>query len=155
RAGAHWSWTVSNSSELPPSVAREGQGNTLTPTDAQRGQALACIAALHLMQQGHQDPTARPANGVSQGDRATIDVDLVQIPAQLAGDGQRLGGESFVGFDQVQFLDLPAGLAQAALGRADRTDAHDRRVHAGDRKSTRLNSSHVKISYAVFCLKKE
>src|SRR5690606_6384295 len=24
---------------------------------------------------------------------------------------------------------------------------------AGDRKSTRLNSSHVKISYAVFCLK--
>src|SRR5690606_23865225 len=31
-------------------------------------------------------------------------------------------------------------------------------THAGpgiDRKSTRLNSSHVKISYAVFCLKKK
>src|SRR5690606_39534027 len=28
-------------------------------------------------------------------------------------------------------------------------------VGAEDRKSTRLNSSHVKISYAVFCLKKE
>src|SRR5437868_15388519 len=27
--------------------------------------------------------------------------------------------------------------------------------HAGDRKSTRLNSSHVSISYAVFCLKKK
>src|ERR1039457_4546958 len=26
---------------------------------------------------------------------------------------------------------------------------------AGDRKSTRLNSSHLVISYAVFCLKKE
>src|SRR5690554_7180409 len=26
---------------------------------------------------------------------------------------------------------------------------------AGDRKSTRLNSSHVRISYAVFCLKKK
>src|SRR5690606_40298831 len=26
---------------------------------------------------------------------------------------------------------------------------------ASDRKSTRLNSSHVKISYAVFCLKKK
>src|SRR3989442_5789473 len=25
----------------------------------------------------------------------------------------------------------------------------------GDRKSTRLNSSHVRISYAVFCLKKQ
>src|SRR5207302_2834763 len=28
-------------------------------------------------------------------------------------------------------------------------------VHLRDRKSTRLNSSHVKISYAVFCLKKK
>src|SRR5436309_9246859 len=29
------------------------------------------------------------------------------------------------------------------------------RPAGGDRKSTRLNSSHVKISYAVFCLKKK
>src|SRR5690606_40490005 len=40
------------------------------------------------------------------------------------------------------------------------TDALERRsqervVPAADRKSTRLNSSHVKISYAVFCLKKK
>src|SRR2546422_10635589 len=28
-------------------------------------------------------------------------------------------------------------------------------VHEGDRKSTRLNSSHGYISYAVFCLKKK
>src|SRR5690625_6458941 len=28
-------------------------------------------------------------------------------------------------------------------------------VYGGDRKSTRLNSSHVAISYAVFCLKKK
>src|SRR5690554_529956 len=28
-------------------------------------------------------------------------------------------------------------------------------LHTGDRKSTRLNSSHVRISYAVFCLKKK
>src|SRR5437868_10245133 len=28
-------------------------------------------------------------------------------------------------------------------------------VERGDRKSTRLNSSHVSISYAVFCLKKK
>src|SRR5690606_41365544 len=30
-----------------------------------------------------------------------------------------------------------------------------RAARAADRKSTRLNSSHVKISYAVFCLKKK
>src|SRR5688572_30990298 len=28
-------------------------------------------------------------------------------------------------------------------------------THEGDRKSTRLNSSHSQISYAVFCLKKK
>src|SRR5436309_12633516 len=32
------------------------------------------------------------------------------------------------------------------------SDPADRQI---DRKSTRLNSSHVKISYAVFCLKKK
>src|SRR3712207_8233372 len=32
--------------------------------------------------------------------------------------------------------------------------AHDREQAARDRKSTRLNSSHANISYAVFCLKK-
>src|SRR5947209_10283787 len=33
--------------------------------------------------------------------------------------------------------------------------ARDVRGLAGDRKSTRLNSSHANISYAVFCLKKK
>src|SRR3712207_6978001 len=33
-------------------------------------------------------------------------------------------------------------------------DAVDEGVPATDRKSTRLNSSHANISYAVFCLKK-
>src|SRR5690242_21104158 len=31
----------------------------------------------------------------------------------------------------------------------------DRGKRPGDRKSTRLNSSHMSISYAVFCLKKK
>src|SRR5437868_11209516 len=35
--------------------------------------------------------------------------------------------------------------------RGARANAHTR----ADRKSTRLNSSHVSISYAVFCLKKK
>src|SRR5207253_3315292 len=39
--------------------------------------------------------------------------------------------------------------AEDALKRADT------RLQVADRKSTRLNSSHVAISYAVFCLKKK
>src|SRR5256885_11142748 len=43
------------------------------------------------------------------------------------------------------------------IGRRDRTRTHDRARDATgttllDRKSTRLNSSHLVISYAVFCL---
>src|SRR5690606_41674254 len=34
-------------------------------------------------------------------------------------------------------------------------DYHAANLKGKDRKSTRLNSSHVKISYAVFCLKKK
>src|SRR5439155_20974522 len=41
---------------------------------------------------------------------------------------------------------------QAVVGDAVVGAAHDR---LADRKSTRLNSSHVAISYAVFCLKKK
>src|SRR6266702_7566706 len=40
------------------------------------------------------------------------------------------------------------------VGRPNVTDISDRRAQR-DRKSTRLNSSHVAISYAVFCLKKK
>src|SRR2546427_5212175 len=46
----------------------------------------------------------------------------------------------------------PASIAGAGTG-----DRHGYAVGSGrqDRKSTRLNSSHSQISYAVFCLKKK
>src|SRR5437773_3734735 len=53
-------------------------------------------------------------------------------------------------------------LRREELGAGDRVldreaDAQLRRAgaEAADRKSTRLNSSHITISYAVFCLKKK
>src|SRR5690606_40655427 len=45
---------------------------------------------------------------------------------------------------------------QAVIAREqDDADAFVIACYGEDRKSTRLNSSHVKISYAVFCLKKK
>src|SRR5207253_4021537 len=48
------------------------------------------------------------------------------------------------------------------IARADKWDRSKKKCrgkgvshHCRDRKSTRLNSSHVAISYAVFCLKKK
>src|SRR6266699_5743411 len=51
--------------------------------------------------------------------------------------------------------DARAGAALAACAREIHHQHHPRARPAGDRKSTRLNSSHVRISYAVFCLKKK
>src|SRR5690606_41755360 len=55
----------------------------------------------------------------------------------------------------------PIGCGTSSLRRLRDGRAHSGQVHRArsavgvrDRKSTRLNSSHVKISYAVFCLKK-
>src|SRR3712207_7206897 len=45
---------------------------------------------------------------------------------------------------------LPAGHAVAVVQEQDQC-----RRSRSDRKSTRLNSSHANISYAVFCLKKK
>src|SRR5436309_12186687 len=53
---------------------------------------------------------------------------------------------------------LPAGDLRASVVRIDLDrdlDGERDAPGARDRKSTRLNSSHVKISYAVFCLKKK
>src|SRR3712207_8822825 len=44
-----------------------------------------------------------------------------------------------------------AQLAERSVAR----HLHARELLVGDRKSTRLNSSHANISYAVFCLKKK
>src|SRR3712207_7693034 len=56
-------------------------------------------------------------------------------------------------------LALAHGRAALELGRAVGhvfgREGEVVRARLGDRKSTRLNSSHANISYAVFCLKKK
>src|SRR5690606_39929667 len=63
------------------------------------------------------------------------------------------------GIAAVRLIQLRAGEIRPGVARC-----HDCLLETGeiheiewmpDRKSTRLNSSHVKISYAVFCLKKK
>src|SRR5690606_39855971 len=83
--------------------------------------------------------------------------------ARLAGgDDQQVGGMPVDDVAQlaVQLEAVGAGLPGGGHRAAVPLPAVVRRLRAGpgqgrgqDRKSTRLNSSHVKISYAVFCLK--
>src|SRR5690606_31705705 len=74
-------------------------------------------------------------------------------------------GQVAVGLDDLFDVDLGGGLLHLAGSEEEaahggkhgygRNFFHDQAsLRDRDRKSTRLNSSHVKISYAVFCLKK-
>src|SRR5690606_41466678 len=66
----------------------------------------------------------------------------------------------------VSHLTMPVDMQSMPVSRAERSKrnvpghagnlmAEGAHIATEDRKSTRLNSSHVKISYAVFCLKKK
>src|SRR2546430_7992984 len=60
-----------------------------------------------------------------------------------------VGAQIVMGVVGTFFPPAMAGMTLGIVGRG----SLDRRI--GDRKSTRLNSSHSQISYAVFCLKKK
>src|SRR3712207_7420362 len=67
-------------------------------------------------------------------------------------DGVRRAGRGGAAADAGPVPGAPAPRRAAAPGAGLRLGDH---VGYRDRKSTRLNSSHANISYAVFCLKKK
>src|SRR5690606_40203074 len=60
------------------------------------------------------------------------------------------GGGTYIALKAMQ--NVPFGIPKLCISTLATKDVSNL---VGDRKSTRLNSSHVKISYAVFCLKKK
>src|SRR3712207_8849738 len=56
--------------------------------------------------------------------------------------------------ETAEDLEVALALGAEGVGLA-RTEHHMLSPEERDRKSTRLNSSHANISYAVFCLKKK
>src|SRR5690625_6599393 len=77
------------------------------------------------------------------------------FPVQL---GQLAGANTLpatIGF-LITGVGLPIlGVIASALSKSESLYDMAQPVNRTDRKSTRLNSSHVAISYAVFCLKKK
>src|SRR5690606_41015183 len=78
---------------------------------------------------------------------------------ERGGDGARqfegFGGEHAGELADVAGADDHAGHTGPVADPGQRHRERGGAEAVGDRKSTRLNSSHVKISYAVFCLKKK
>src|SRR5690606_40953665 len=77
---------------------------------------------------------------------ATVNVPLIKKGKFLAVMFSHFNKTHHFTEDEIALIEETADRTWAALERA--------RAEKADRKSTRLNSSHVKISYAVFCLKK-
>src|SRR5207249_10378373 len=73
--------------------------------------------------------------------QTSVEIHVLQGERPLARDNRTLGK-----FQLVGIAPAPRGMPQVEVT----FDVDDK-----DRKSTRLNSSHVSISYAVFCLKKK
>src|SRR5699024_12713091 len=76
------------------------------------------------------------------------------FPTRRSSDlGEHLNHLPAVG-PRVHHHGAPQG-AGDAVGELQAGETPAQGGHGQDRKSTRLNSSHVSISYAVFCLKKK
>src|SRR5207247_9404426 len=94
---------------------------------------------------------------------AALEVELRQLlivrhDPRLLGRGPSMVGQDAVAPDPLalQHLEeLPAALVRADHPAEIDPSAERLDVVGQDRKSTRLNSSHEWISYAVFCLKKK
>src|SRR5207245_11119284 len=94
--------------------------------------------------------------------RSVTDRDLLSVPTRRSSDltGERgeirLGLVGPAGLEQQQ-ADQEACFEALTLqsGGSGQTLGQGEVVARADRKSTRLNSSHGSISYAVFCLKKK
>src|SRR5439155_17841099 len=75
-------------------------------------------------------------------------------PARAPGDDEPLDERALPGLAREAPVERAVDLERRArLSLVDH--ARSWHVPTSDRKSTRLNSSHVAISYAVFCLKKK
>src|SRR3712207_8524190 len=83
---------------------------------------------------------------------------LFRSPRTAAGSCRRLSEEVDHSDGNHAPPSLPTDIDMAPHLDWDRPPPSRRpnhRCHTRDRKSTRLNSSHANISYAVFCLKKK
>src|SRR3712207_8333695 len=76
--------------------------------------------------------------------------DALPILIQDFKAGQLLGGTPW----KMQVVEIIAVVVLAFFLMGPIIALHEANLDTGDRKSTRLNSSHANISYAVFCLKK-
>src|SRR4029453_2809422 len=88
----------------PPGSALDHQGDALAATDAERGHAPLLPGVLQRLEQGHQQPGPRGADGVTERGRAAADVHPVRVELEdlVVGDGHH--GEGLVDLPEVHVV---------------------------------------------------
>src|SRR5699024_12642620 len=101
-------------------------------------------------------PRTAPLSFPDRASRASFTLSLHDALPILLEEDTGLNGDGEVLQVIIEDLIHPHGTQHHAAAHGGAA-AHQTGTGApgGDRKSTRLNSSHVSISYAVFCLKKK
>src|SRR5258708_6045782 len=100
--------------------------------DAHGHQAVSAAPAFELVEELDGELGAGAAEGVAEGNRAAVDVDLLLVEAKLADDRERLRGEGLVQLDQVDIRKREPSELERPRHRGDRTNSHDLRSHPGD-----------------------
>src|SRR5882724_12059893 len=81
-------------------------------TDAHGHEAVALLAATKLVEDGDGQLRARATERMAERDGAAVDVDPLARQRAFAQHGERLTGEGFVEFDQVEVFELESRLLQ-------------------------------------------
>src|SRR5436305_753934 len=82
------------------------------------------------MKQRDRNTRTGAADGMAQGDCASVDVETVAIEVQYAIARDDLGSEGFVEFDEPKFVQAEIVLVRQFLQRRYWADAHGARIDA-------------------------
>ena len=110
------------------------------------------IPLLHLIEQSYEDTGTGASYGMSEGDRAAVDIELVHIKAEIMANCYRLCRKRLISFDQVEIADLVAASLHGLAGSRYRADTHDAGLYAcqlaGDPCSLGLNAELFGLLFA-------
>src|SRR2546430_14672155 len=123
------------------------------------GALMGSLAGATMGQEGESETAAanRTMRPIVRGQHFAV----AAMKAEATRAAERILEKGGNAFDAIVAGQAVLGIVDAAMNGigADATllvyDAKTKKVYSIDRKSTRLNSSHSQISYAVFCLKKK
>src|SRR5579863_4692088 len=97
----------------------------LTATDAERGDTEVDVAFGHLEEQRDEEACPAGANGMSDCDRTTVDVEAVLRDGELSTDGDRLGCKRFVELEEVDIAEFDPSFLERGAHRGNWAHPHD------------------------------